>query len=158
MEEVLFCNGEWCTELHIGSCPGHINRIFLQECTIACNCLLSCGNRVVQSGSRIPIQVFWTGDKGWGVRSKKFIPKGTFVFEYVGKIVTDAELQHRRALGRLGKSEAYTMALNATWKPEEDYPNNVGFCIDATNFSNVTRFLNHRYYLPTSKCMKTILL
>lgn len=157
MEEILFCGGEWCTELEVGACPGHVNRKFLQECTEACTCPRSCGNRVVQNGSHIPIQVFWSGEKEWGLRSKKFISKGSFVFEYVGEIVTDAELQHRRALARLGQSEAYTMALNASWNQMEDYPGNVGFCIDATNFSNVTRFLNHRYFFPTSKCMRMFL-
>ena len=63
--------------------------------------MLSC----LQKGIRVPLQVFKTEKKGWGLRSPVFIPVGTFVCEYVGEILTDSEAEHigktRGTMGRL---------------------------------------------------------
>ena len=67
------------------------------------------------------------------------------MFEFAGEIVTNAELMKRRASGKLGKLEAFTLALDADWKSEQVVDDKVALCIDGTNFSNVSRFLNHRY-------------
>lgn len=66
------------------------------ECNDACNCnTILCGNRVIQRGSMQRVEVFRTRDRGWGVRSLRLIPKGTFVCEYVGEILTDADAEQR---------------------------------------------------------------
>jgi SET domain-containing protein len=144
MEMTVFC-GLTCSPEEGSSCPGHTNRVFLQECNDGCSCKWSCGNRVVQRGLSIPLQVFWTGSKGWGLRATSPIQKGSFVFEYAGEIVTNAELMQRRATAKLGKSEAFTLALDADWKSEQVVNDDVALCIDGTNLSNVSRFVNHRY-------------
>ena len=45
-------------------------------------------NDVVQRGIRLPLEVYWTGfgAKGWGVRCRCAIPKGTFVAVYAGLV------------------------------------------------------------------------
>ncbi len=78
------------------------------------------------------------------MQAKQKISKGTFVFEYVGEIVTNAELMQRRALEELGKSESFTLALDDDWKSEEFVTDNMALCIDSTVNGNVSRFLNHR--------------
>lgn len=143
MEETVFC-GRGCSPELGSPCPGHTDRLFLQECNDNCNCSVSCGNRVVQRGLCIRLQVFWSGAKGWGLRATSPILKGSFVFEYVGEIVTNAELMQRRGAAKLGKSEAFTLALDADWQSEEMLSDEVALCIDGTHFSNVSRFLNHR--------------
>lgn len=35
------------------------------ECGQHCLCM-GCGNRVVQQGRQIPLEIFWAGTKGWG--------------------------------------------------------------------------------------------
>ena len=107
---------------------------------------------MVQRGLCIPIEVFWTGGKDWGLRSKQKIWKGTFVFEYVGEIVTDAELMQWRALGVLEKLEAFTLALDADWISDQ-VTDDVAFFIDSTVMGNVNRFLNHRYLLELVPCV-----
>jgi euchromatic histone-lysine N-methyltransferase len=45
--------------------------------------------------NRTRLQVFRTKGKGWGVRALRDIPKGTFVCEYVGEIISDSEADRR---------------------------------------------------------------
>ena len=142
LEETVFCQGG-CS-VPTSKCGGHTNRLFLNECDDRCRCSKSCGNRVVQGGLKVPLQVFWTGLRGWGLRTLSPIRKGTFVFEFVGEVVTNRELMQRRAMGKLGKCEAYTLALDADWRAEQTTTDETALCIDGTVFSNVSRFLNHR--------------
>lgn len=55
----------------------------LFECNQACACnCLTCKNRVVQHGITARFQLFRTkGNKGWGVRTLRLIPKGAYVCE-----------------------------------------------------------------------------
>lgn len=68
------------------------------ECSDVCGCNLSlCKNRVVQRGTKIPLQVFECDDtvRGFGVRTLVKVPKGSFITEYIGEILTDAEADRR---------------------------------------------------------------
>uniref|UniRef100_A0A1A9X5N0 Histone-lysine N-methyltransferase n=1 Tax=Glossina brevipalpis TaxID=37001 RepID=A0A1A9X5N0_9MUSC len=97
------------------------------ECNDVCGCnKLSCKNRVVQNGVRIPLQVIECEDscKGWGVRSLIPVPKGSFVAGYVGEILTDLEADRRM-------DDSYFFDLGHN------------HCIDANYYGNVSRFFNH---------------
>lgn len=49
-------------------------------------------NRVVSQGLQLPLEVFKTSNgRGWGVRCSFEIPIGTFVCDYVGRLLTDSE-------------------------------------------------------------------
>uniref|UniRef100_A0A8C5EWU8 Euchromatic histone-lysine N-methyltransferase 1b n=1 Tax=Gouania willdenowi TaxID=441366 RepID=A0A8C5EWU8_GOUWI len=98
------------------------------ECNHACSCWRTCKNRVVQNGLRTRLQLFRTAKKGWGVRTLQDIPQGTFVCEYVGEIISEAEAEMRQ-------NDAYLFSLDD--KPQDLY------CIDARFYGNVSRFLNH---------------
>ncbi|XP_018588465.1 histone-lysine N-methyltransferase EHMT1-like [Scleropages formosus] len=98
------------------------------ECNHACSCWRTCKNRVVQNGLRVRLQLFRTEKMGWGVRALQDIPQGTFVCEYVGEIITDAEADVR-------ENDSYLFNLD----------NKVGdvYCIDARFYGNISRFINH---------------
>ncbi|XP_018540805.1 histone-lysine N-methyltransferase EHMT1 isoform X2 [Lates calcarifer] len=98
------------------------------ECNHACSCWRTCKNRVVQNGLRTRLQLFRTSKKGWGVRALQDIPQGTFVCEYVGEIISEAEAEMRQ-------NDAYLFSLDD--KPQDLY------CIDARFYGNISRFLNH---------------
>ncbi|XP_068430104.1 histone-lysine N-methyltransferase EHMT1 isoform X2 [Clinocottus analis] len=98
------------------------------ECNHACSCWRTCKNRVVQNGIRTRLQVFRTSKKGWGVRAVQDIPQGTFVCEYVGEIISEAEAEMRQ-------NDTYLFSLDD--KPQDLY------CIDARFYGNISRFLNH---------------
>uniref|UniRef100_A0A3B4TFC1 Euchromatic histone-lysine N-methyltransferase 1b n=1 Tax=Seriola dumerili TaxID=41447 RepID=A0A3B4TFC1_SERDU len=98
------------------------------ECNHACSCWRTCKNRVVQNGLRTRLQLFRTSKKGWGVRALQDIPQGTFICEYVGEIISEAEAEMRQ-------NDAYLFSLDD--KPQDLY------CIDARFYGNISRFLNH---------------
>ena len=67
------------------------------ECNRACGCWSNCGNRIVQQGISVRLQIFKSvGQKGWGVRTLAEIPRGAFVCEYVGEVISDSEANHRQ--------------------------------------------------------------
>ncbi|XP_030634846.1 histone-lysine N-methyltransferase SETDB2 [Chanos chanos] len=59
----------------------------LYECGPWCGCERNrCQNRVVQRGLRVRLQVYRTHNKGWGVRCRDDLDKGTFVCTYAGVV------------------------------------------------------------------------
>lgn len=68
------------------------------ECNDVCGCnKMLCKNRVVQNGIKCRLQVFecFETAKGWGVQTLTKINRGTFIAEYTGEILTDAEADRR---------------------------------------------------------------
>lgn len=128
------------------ACKGHLMRKFIKECWAKCGCSRNCGNRVVQRGITVKLQVFQTPQgKGWGVRTLEDLEKGTFVCEYVGEIVTNLEL-HERNEESCEEEHTYPVLLDADWASERHLKDEEALCLDATKFGNVARFINHRYY------------
>lgn len=86
------------------------------------------------------MQVFWADEtKGWGIRTLEPLRSGCFVFEYGGEVLTNAELLKRK--GR----QQYSVALDAHWQSELTLGDNKLLSIDASTYTNVARWLNHRY-------------
>lgn len=101
----------------------------LFECNEMCSCNVKlCRNRVVQRGLKVRFQLFRTVGKGWGVRTLTFIPKGTYVCEYVGEIISDCEADQR-------EDDSYLFDL--------DNRDGETYCIDACRYGNIARFINH---------------
>ncbi|XP_058055597.1 uncharacterized protein LOC131207007 [Anopheles bellator] len=95
------------------------------ECGDACDCnRLLCQNRVVQRGLLVPLQIFYSPGKAWSVRTLVRIPKGSFLVEYVGELLSDEAADRR-------PDDSYIFDLGR------------GFCIDASAYGNVSRFFNH---------------
>ncbi|KAM7375591.1 hypothetical protein PAMA_014616 [Pampus argenteus] len=58
------------------------------ECGPWCGCdRVRCQNRLVQRGIRVRLQVFHTDRRGWGVRCRDDLDRGTFVCIYAGVIL-----------------------------------------------------------------------
>lgn len=85
------------------------------------------------------VQVFYVADsKGWGIRTLETLQRGSFVFEYGGEVVTNAELLRR------GAGEEHALILDAHWQSELTDGDDVLLSMDASRYSNVARWLNHR--------------
>ncbi|XP_073223001.1 probable inactive histone-lysine N-methyltransferase SUVR2 isoform X2 [Cicer arietinum] len=126
-------------------CKGHLVRKFIKECWRKCGCDMQCGNRVVQRGVRRKLQVFLTQEgKGWGVRSLENLPKGCFVCEYAGEILTNTELYERIVQSSGNDRHTYPVTLDADWGSEVGLKDEEALCLDATYNGNVARFINHR--------------
>uniref|UniRef100_A0A0E0M0D0 Histone-lysine N-methyltransferase n=1 Tax=Oryza punctata TaxID=4537 RepID=A0A0E0M0D0_ORYPU len=113
-----------CAVKNGGEIPFNFNGAIVEakplvyECGPSCRCPPTCHNRVSQHGIKIPLEIFKTGNKGWGVRSLSSISSGSFVCEYTGIWGLDS----------------------STSKTTEDTE---GSTIDASKCSNVGRFINH---------------
>ena len=68
--------------------------------------------------------------KGWGVRSPDFIPKGSFVCEYIGEYISDDEAESR---GIQYDKQKMSRLMDVVG----DGKDVVHMCIDATKFSNL---------------------
>ncbi|KAA8548874.1 hypothetical protein F0562_000558 [Nyssa sinensis] len=130
-----------------GPCKGHSVRKFIKECWYKCGCSKKCGNRVVQRGITVNLQVFMTPEgKGWGLRTLEDLPKGAFVCEYVGEIVTNMELFERNMRISGNEKHTYPVLLDADWGSEGVLKDEKALCLDATFYGNVARFINHRCF------------
>ena len=63
---------------------------------------------------------------------------GCFVFEYGGEVVTNAELLRR------GAGKEHAPVLDAHWQSELTKRDDILLSMDASRYSNVARWLNHR--------------
>ncbi|GAU21877.1 hypothetical protein TSUD_33740 [Trifolium subterraneum] len=125
-------------------CKGHLVRKFIKECWRKCGCDMKCGNRVVQRGISRKLQVFLTEEgKGWGVRPLEDLPKGSFVCEYAGEILTNTELYERIVQSTGNDRHTYPVTLDADWGSEVGLQDEEALCLDATHNGNVARFINH---------------
>lgn len=61
----------------------------IYECNSRCRCNQTCLNRVAQQPLQMKLQVFKTGNRGWGLRCLNDIPKGSFVCVYAGNMLTE---------------------------------------------------------------------
>mmetsp|Transcript_6265 Transcript_6265/g.13737 ORF Transcript_6265/g.13737 Transcript_6265/m.13737 type:complete len:611 (+) Transcript_6265:42-1874(+) len=68
----------------------------LHECGSSCTSARCKRNKQVTQGIVLPLEVFKTQHKGWGVRCRQLIPAGAFVCCYVGELVTDAMAEQMR--------------------------------------------------------------
>ncbi|GFQ77203.1 histone-lysine N-methyltransferase SETDB1-B [Trichonephila clavata] len=59
------------------------------ECNSQCSCGPRCGNRVVQNGLQVRLQMFKTHRKGWGIRCLDDLEAGMFICIYAGQILTE---------------------------------------------------------------------
>ncbi|OMH82265.1 Histone-lysine N-methyltransferase SUV39H1 [Zancudomyces culisetae] len=110
----------------------------IYECNYVCACGPYCHNRVIQRGSNVKFQIFRTKNKGWGVKTLQTLKSGQFVAEYVGEVITNKEATRRGKLNdKLGSTYLFDLDYGT---PENKEPE---FSIDAENYGNITRFLNH---------------
>lgn len=124
------------------------------ECGPKCKCPPTCYNRVSQLGINIQLEIFKTKSMGWGVRSLNSIPSGSFICEYIGEVLEDKEAEQRTGndeyLFDIGNNknnsnlwDGLSNLLPDSHLSSSEVVNDVGFTIDAAQFGNVGRFINH---------------
>ncbi|CAO2190227.1 unnamed protein product [Urochloa humidicola] len=130
-----------------GPCKGHLVRKFIKECWSKCGCGMQCGNRVIQRGITCILQVYFTQEgKGWGLRTLEDIPKGAFVCEYAGEVLTSTEMYERAIQNARNGKHMKQVLLDADWSSEGVLRDEEALGIDGTFYGNVGRFINHRCY------------
>ncbi|PHH92065.1 hypothetical protein CDD83_9091 [Cordyceps sp. RAO-2017] len=124
----------------------HSSKLPLYECHQGCSCTVDCPNRVVERGRTVPLQIFRTEDRGWGVRTQETIKTGQFVDRYVGEVITSAEADRRRAAAIVSqRKDVYLFALDKFTDPASLDPRLRGppLEVDGEFMSGPTRFINH---------------
>ncbi|KAH9903990.1 SET domain-containing protein [Xylariomycetidae sp. FL2044] len=123
-----------------------LSRNPIYECHESCACDLDCPNRVVERGRAIPLQIFRTQNRGWGVRSTVDIKKGQFVDKYMGEIITAAEANRRRAQSHVAQiKDVYLFALDkfSDANSFDERLRGPPLEVDGEFMSGPTRFVNH---------------
>lgn len=118
----------------------------IYECHTGCRCSMDCPNRVVERGRRVPLEIFRTTERGWGVRCPVDIKKGQFIDKYVGEIITAQEANRRRARSDISqRKDVYLFALDKFSDPDSLDPRLAAppLEVDGEFMSGPTRFINH---------------
>ncbi|KAF5816293.1 putative histone-lysine N-methyltransferase chromatin remodeling SET family [Helianthus annuus] len=121
-------------------------KTLVYECGPLCKCPPSCYNRVTQHGMKIHLEIFKTESRGWGVRSLSSISSGSFICEYVGELLEESEAEERKGkdeyLFDIGQNYN-DCSLNPDTNPVKIANTGDGFTIDAADYGNIGRFINH---------------
>lgn len=109
----------------------------IYECNKRCRCGPECFNRVVQKGRSVKLSIFRTSSGcGWGVKALETIPKGAFVSEYVGEVITFEEAEKRgKEYDKDGQTYLFDLDFNDT--------NSYSYTVDAAKYGNISHFVNH---------------
>ncbi|KAM4128182.1 hypothetical protein ACJW30_02G147400 [Castanea mollissima] len=125
------------------------------ECGPSCKCSSSCHNRVCQHGIKFQLEIFKTKSRGWGVRSLNSIPSGSFICEYIGELLEEKEADQRTGndeylfdIGNNYNDSSLWDGLSSLMPDAhasscEVVVGESGFTIDAAQYANVGRFVNH---------------
>ncbi|CAN7937888.1 unnamed protein product, partial [Ixodes hexagonus] len=151
-DPMVGCNCSDCFDCRKECCPVQANAAFVYnkhgtlvanrgsaifECNRRCKCSQDCPNRVVQKGRQVPLTIFRTpNDRGWGVRTERRIKKGTFLFEYLGEVITDEEAERR---GQVYDEQGITYLFDLDYDKKEE----AIYTVDAGFYGNVSHFVNH---------------
>ncbi len=107
--------------------------------------------RVLQHGITVRLQVFRPFGMGWGVRPLTDVPRGTFVCEYVGELISDSEAETRE--------DSYLFDLDNKVRQFDDFFSKEGkLSRNSGVFSRMeTRFVSTPIIMATSLASSTIL-
>ena len=68
---------------------------------------------------------------GWGIRTLEPLRQGSFLFEFAGEVVTNAELFRR------GSGPKYSLLLDVHWQSESSKNDKELLCIDSSLCTNL---------------------
>ena len=134
-EEILNSNYKDKTEDELFGCGNCINKYIFLECNENCPCGKSCRNRKFQNQEYAMVYPIKTEDRGWGLCAGTFLPKDTFIMQYIGEIYSlDSEYGEKKMKEYKDRTCTYLMGLPNNNKHE---------VIDPTKNGNMARFINH---------------
>lgn len=109
-----------------------LNRSVFIECDVA-TCGKNCTNTVIQNGGLLTkdVEKFQTDQKGWGVRTKKDIPKKLLILEYTGEVLFKEAFRSRMQTIYKNDQHHYCLELSN------------GLVLDGHRMGSLCRFVNH---------------
>lgn len=127
------------------------SRDIIYECSEFCSCPPHCYNRLVQYGPRTNLKIVDYSHLGkqFGLSTLIPIPKGSFICEYAGEILTQEEARNRHQMNDANKKMNYIICLNErpivdrTNAESQDSQCKIQTFIDPSRIGNIGRYLNH---------------
>ncbi|UJR36082.1 hypothetical protein I4U23_028818 [Adineta vaga] len=122
----------------------------IYECNSKCSCHKEhCSNRLIQQGLFVQLQLFQDKHKGWGLRTLHDLPRGTYICQYIGELIT-SDQGHERAQTI---DDRYQTSLdlvrqiryenNNNKDEEEEEEEEEPYVIDGSLYSNLGKYFNH---------------
>ncbi|CAF0959126.1 unnamed protein product [Adineta steineri] len=120
----------------------------IYECNSKCSCHLKhCSNRLVQQGLFVQLQLFKDKNKGWGLRTLHDIPRGTYICQYIGELITSDEGNDRAQTmdDRYQTSLDLVKQIRYEINNGEEYNDNDEdpYVIDGNLYANLGKYFNH---------------
>lgn len=112
----------------------------IYECNDFCRCKDFCLNKLVQFGPRDNLIVTSAPSKGQGLFSSKLIPKGSFVCEYAGEILTRTEAVRRDQENKTEDKMNFVFCLNEINSVNKSSKQTF---VDPSRKGNIGRYINH---------------
>ncbi|KAK6335269.1 hypothetical protein TWF718_010703 [Orbilia javanica] len=125
------------------------NAYAIHECNDKCACNFRCPNKVVLKGRQVPLEIFKTEHKGWGLRCPVDLDAGQFVDRYIGEVITEQEaerrtrIQENRGLTYLFDLDKFVEEDDTEDSNSEEATRKEVYCVDGAEYGGVTRFINH---------------
>ena len=121
----------------------------IYECNSKCSCHREhCSNRVVQQGLFVHLQLFKDKHKGWGLRTLHDLPRGTFICQYIGELLTSDQGHQRAEIMDDKYQTSLDLVKQIRYEVESDDNNDdeedsEPYVIDGSLYSNVGKYFNH---------------
>jgi len=119
------------------------SRHAIYECNSNCNCGPICKSRVVQKGRKVPLTIFKTANRGWGLRCKEDLIKGEFIDTYLGEVISNEEADHRESQTDGLSKSSYLYSLDKFVGDDPELTKDNCYVVDGEKMGGVTRFINH---------------
>ncbi|KAI2864759.1 hypothetical protein CBS147321_4852 [Aspergillus niger] len=113
-------------------------KAMIYECSSRCGCDERCWNRVVQNGRTVRLEIFQTGNRGFGLRSPDRIRAGQFIDCYLGEVITKEVADIREDVATSQNRHSYLFSLDFLATGEDSK-----YVVDGHKFGGPTRFMNH---------------
>lgn len=121
------------------------SRKVIYECNPRCKCGPHCKNRKVQHGRKVPLEIFKTAKRGFGLRCPVPLKRGQFIDKYLGELITDDDANKREASSGPGKA-SYLFSLDK-FANDDGQPGSLRssdcYVADGEHMGGPTRFINH---------------
>lgn len=101
----------------------------------------TCENMNLQLGIQRKLLLGRSEVHGWGIFARTMIPKGSFIGEYCGEVVSQLEAERR------GRIHDHTTGVSYLFDLNDEQ------CIDAHRAGKRTKFINHSRAAPRKNCM-----
>ena len=139
----LLSQSDYCSCVNSCSprtCPCILSHTQIYECNNNCSCFVDgCSNRVIQKGLNKKLMLKYINKtKGFGLFADEDIKKGEFVCEYVGCIIRKEEAERKIDLNHKKQKANYVLQVKECYEKI-----NINTYIDAEEYGNVGRFINH---------------